>query len=131
MCLRSLFVLFLIIEIHPQGRAFLMILPYYSLYKMAIFAIFQNDVIFLKYFYVFLAVFPLNHLLRVLRVIFLYDFYSICKMGNFATLPNWVFSKSCHFSNIWTLARATLILQCISGLSRNESRDCMAEFTRL
>ena len=29
------------------------------------------------------------------------------------------------------LARATLILQCISGLLRNESRDCMPEFARL
>ena len=27
-------------------------------------------------------------------------------------------------------ATATLILQCILGLSRNESRDCMPEFAR-
>ena len=53
----------------PQNRPFLTILPYYSLCKMAIFATFQNRVIF-HIFDVLLAVSFMEHLLCVSRVIF-------------------------------------------------------------
>ena len=43
---RVIFALFLILEIQPQGRSVLKILPYYSLYKMANFGTFQKRVIF-------------------------------------------------------------------------------------
>ena len=89
MCLRSLFVLFWIFEIHPQGRSFMKILPYCNLYKMVIFATFQNDVVFFNIKCVFSRVSPKISLMCV-KSQFLYDFDSLCKMGNFATLPNCV-----------------------------------------
>ena len=56
---------------------------------MAIFATFQNNVIFLNIKCVFSRVSPKISLTCV-KSQFLYDFDSLCKMGNFATLPNCV-----------------------------------------
>ena len=63
------------------------ILPYCNLYKMAIFATFQNDVVFFNIKCVFSRVSPKISLMCV-KSQFLYDFDSLCKMGNFATFQN-------------------------------------------
>ena len=57
---------------------------------MAIFATFQNDVIFFNIKCILSRFCPKIYLMCV-KSQFLYDFDRVCKMGNFATLPNRVF----------------------------------------